>query len=291
MEIVTTLFGIRNILDISLVAFLIYLFLLLLKRTHATFVLGGIMILSIVYGAAFFFNFPLTEIILQYFFTFLIFIIIVVFQREFRNFFEWIFVLGMSGGRKKKSLSQITNEQIYDAVNYLAPRKIGAIIVLTGIQPVDRFTTGGYALNGNISSPLLLSIFDPSSPGHDGAVIIEGDKIVKFGAHLPLSERSESYKNLGTRHRAAIGLSERTDALIIVVSEERGTISIARNGNIGVVSDREVLQIEIDNFLVEIPEINRHWHRWLTQNITIKVAAVGLSLLLWYLFVFRNISN
>jgi diadenylate cyclase len=91
---------------------------------------------------------------------------------------------------------------------------------------------GGIALDGQVSTPLLLSIFDPSSLGHDGVVIVEADRVRKFGVHLPLAERFEHYGHMGTRHRAALGLAERSNALVVAVSEEHGTISVASGGEL-----------------------------------------------------------
>jgi diadenylate cyclase len=111
--------------------------------------------------------------------------------------------------------------------------------------------------------------------------------VTKFAVHLPLAEHYESYKHLGTRHRSALGLSQRTDAFVIVVSEERGTISIAHRGVLSVISDREVLQNEIEKFLAQQPA-QKKWYRWFTQNIALKISALGLAIILWLLFVYGN---
>lgn len=281
-----SVFRVADFFDILLVAFLIYLVLILLKRTRSYFVLGGIVLLFVVYSLAHFFHFYLTTLLLQYFFTFLIVILVVVFQRELRNFFEWIFVLGLFARRRTRALSPATSTEIIEAIGYMVERKIGSLIVLPGVQPVDRFLEGGFELEGQVSKNILTSIFDPSSPGHDGAVVIEGDRIKKFGVHLPLAEKFQAYKELGTRHRSALGLSERTDALILAVSEERGTISVAHNGELKVIESVSLLQEKIKKFLAEGEPQKKSLESWLTQNTQEKLIAFLLALLLWSTLVF-----
>ncbi len=159
--------------------------------------------------------------------------------------------------------------------------------MLTGRQPLGRLLEHGTTLNGLVSKTLLLSIFDPSSPGHDGAVIIEGNTVKKFGTHLPLAENFTKYKELGTRHRSALGLSQRSDALVIVVSEERGTVSIAEQGELHMVENSLDLKNVIKSFLMEEQAGEGPWHRWLIQNTREKLLALAISIALWTLFVLR----
>ena len=281
------IFLISDAIDIFLVALFIYLILILLKRTHSYFIMGGILVLAAVYAAANFFNFFLTSFILQYFFTFLIIILVVVFQKEMRNFFEWIFVLGLFGRKKRSSVSEVASIEILETVEYLASKKIGAIIVLTGTQPLGRFLENGFVLNGHLSKPLLLSIFDPSSPGHDGAVVLEGNTVKKFGVHLPLAEKFQKYKELGTRHRSALGISQRSDAMVIVISEERGTISIAEQGELTIIETPTQLKETVKNFLIHEDSVKSSRKRWLTENTQEKVIALLIALALWILSVLR----
>src|SRR5262249_3136950 len=126
--------------------------------------------------------------------------------------------------------------------------KTGALIVLHGRDPLHRHVDGGWDLDGALSQPLLDSIFDPHSLGHDGAVLVQRGRLARFGCHLPLSKQ---LSDLGTRHAAALGVTERTDALCIVVSEQRGTITVSRNGELETLPDSRVLQQRLEAFYGE----------------------------------------
>jgi len=276
----------KDIIDILLVAVLVYMILALLKRTHSLFIFGGIIILFAVYLLVRVLNLYLSGIVFQAFITFFAVIFVVIFQRELRQFFEWVSVWGGLSERKKLTASEYTSNYLVQVITHLAQNKIGAIVVLTGEQPIDRFLEGGIGLNGKISVPLLLSIFDPSSPGHDGAVVIEGDRVKKFGVHLPLADQFEKYGGLGTRHRAGLGIAQRSDALAIVVSEERGTISLAYQGELKVLTGSEGLKGAVEKILKEKFAIaeKKPWHFWATHNLKEKILAVALSLILWLVF-------
>ena len=165
----------------------------------------------------------------------------------------------------------------------LARAKIGALVVIRGKDSIARHLDGGEEVKGLLSEPLLKSIFDPHSIGHDGAVVIDGHLIDKLGCHLPLSTNFEKLPRSGTRHAAAVGLSERSDALGLVVSEERGTISIARHGDLRAVSTPAELADILEAFYDEIapkPEM-RTWIGFLRRNYREKVVSFGLAVALW----------
>ncbi|KKU52686.1 MAG: TIGR00159 family protein [Candidatus Sungbacteria bacterium RIFCSPLOWO2_02_FULL_47_9] len=281
-------FQLADLFDILVVTLLIYIVLLLLKRTHSYFILGGIATLFFVYLIARLFNLYLTGLLFQSFFTFFIIIIVIVFQKELRNFFEWISILGRLSGKRPKTMPERIRDIITKSTEYFSARRIGALIVFQGRQPLERLLDGGVGLDGKISAQLLLSIFDPATPGHDGAVIINADRVKKFAVHLPLSERFKGGE-LGTRHRSAVGLSERSDAFVIVVSEERGTISLARFGALTVLDGTEELEQKLEEFFKEISLISegKPWYSWVTSNFREKVLALGFAFFLWFLFVFQ----
>jgi diadenylate cyclase len=277
----------KDALDIIVVAVLFYAFLLLLRRTHSRFIVNGIIILLVLYALARFFNLYLTSMLFQAFFAFFAVIMAVIFQRELRSFFEWLYIWGRLSRAQKEALPDSVADQIVDALTYLAQRKIGALIVFPGKQMIDGLLQGGVTLDGQVSTPLLLSIFDPSSPGHDGAVLVEANRVRKFSVHLPLAERFEQYGNLGTRHRAALGLGERSDALVVAVSEERGTISVAYGGELRTLGQSGGLTEDVASLLKERfqNEPRRPWHWLLTHNAGDKIVAVLFSLLFWAIFV------
>jgi hypothetical protein len=173
------------------------------------------------------------------------------------------------------------------SVAHLASTRTGALLVIPGAEDIERHVQGGVSLSGDLSEPLLLSLFDASSPGHDGAVILRGSQVERFAVHLPLSSNRAQLGQGGTRHAAALGLSERTDALCIVVSEERGKVSVASHGVLRTLQRPEELADELDRFLQEMsPEKPGEplWHRirgvWKEASASILLAA-----LLWVVFV------
>lgn len=284
--------GVSGLLDITFISLLIYAFLVWFKKTRATFVLTGILIIGFIYLLARQFNLYLTTSILQGFFTVILIAIIVIFQNEIRDFFEKIAVWSLNPSlRKQKSTSFSFKEvnAIIQAVAEMAKEKIGALIVIRGKDPLDRFLEGGFELDGKISEPILISIFDPHSVGHDGAVVIEDGRIEKFSCHLPLSKNFEQLKNRGTRHAAALGLSELTDAFCIVVSEEKGTISVARNGEIKQVGLEQLILI-LENFYQEIaPKRNTSsWYEFFKKNYKEKAIAITMALALWFVLVHES---
>jgi hypothetical protein len=155
---------------------------------------------------------------------------------------------------------------------------------------IDRHLASCESLNGVISERILKSIFDPHSTGHDGAVVIEKDIIRSFGCHLPLSKNSELMGITGTRHAAALGLSELTDAICFVVSEERGTISVARHGRIDEVDGTERLSQVLDSFYQEFQTDKEsiRWKEFFRRNYREKILAVSLALALWFVLVHES---
>ncbi|MFA6407748.1 MAG: diadenylate cyclase [Candidatus Paceibacterota bacterium] len=283
-------FGIKETLDIIVVAFLAYLFILLLKRTHSFFIFLGVILFGAIYFAARFFDLYLTRLIFQTVFPFFVFILIVIFQRELRYFFEWLATWRiLSFLKQKNTFSEVALNDSIATIMRLAETKMGALIVFTGRQSIDRFLSGGVTLGGRISVPLLLSIFDDSSPGHDGAVIINNSRIEKFGARLPLAKKFE-YENLGTRHCAALGLSQRSDAFIVVVSEERGTISYAHDGTLTMVREPIELKEALQAFLHDAmpSQTKGRFYALFTRNIPEKAAAVLFALAFWFIFVVQS---
>ncbi len=309
--------GISGFFDIAFMSLLIYSVLIWFKKTKATFILTGIFIIGVVYLIARLFNLVLTTFVLQAFFAVILVAIIVIFQEELRQlfgqvpeklsqffeqipdrirrFFERMPFWGTTPNpvREKSMISTYKEIQtLARTIIDLAHKRNGAIIVINGKSNLTRHLDGGVDLNGEISEPLLKSIFDPNSIGHDGAAVIEKGLISKFSCHLPLSKNFDLLQNLGTRHAAALGLAEVTDALCIVISEERGTISFARSGELHQVGQEQILLL-LEDFYEEIGPFNssEKWHSVFTKNYREKALAVFITLTLWFVFVYGSNLN
>ncbi len=279
--------GVPDVLDVALVGTLIYALLLWFKRTRAAFVALGLFLLVVVYVIAWMAGMYMTIRLFQGFFAVFIVAVIIIFQEEIRSAFERIAVWSLTGGVLKSAPTHRQVEILVRSLGDLARDHIGALVVLRGLDPLDRHVEGGWDLNGELSEALIKSIFDSHSLGHDGAFIVEEGRVSRFGVQLPLSKDFSKITNLGTRHSAALGLSERCDALCLAVSEEHGTISVARRGELKTLGDLEDLQDEIGQFLNRLmPDPSRGAIAgFFTENWREKLAAAAVTMLLWVLFV------
>jgi diadenylate cyclase len=213
---------------------------------------------------------------------------VVVFQSDLRRLLDRIGAWGFSHRADALPSSQTVNV-LAEATAKMAAARTGALIAIRGAEPWDSHIQGGISLNGEVSRPLLYSIFAPDTPGHDGAVLLEGDRITKFGAHLPLAARlPEASRFGGTRHAAALGLAEECDALVIVVSEERGTISVAENGELAPLSSASELGVRLDDFWRRHygakAAVGERW--WGRRSIETALLSLSLAILAWLLFAF-----
>lgn len=281
---------ISDLLDIAIIAVFAYIALMWFKKTASRFVLIGIFILGAIYAVARVFHLYLTESALQGFFAILAIALIIIFQEDIRRFFErlatWRFI------RKDTfETSPLQNAEIINlAVTRLIQNRRGALLVLKRDDFLDRHLKGGFDLEGSLSEAILESIFDPHSIGHDGAVVLEDGRITRFGCHLPLSVNPGKIGNLGLRHTAALGLSERCDAFCIVVSEERGTVSIAREGSLVRLHHPGDLLAILEQFYRETAPEKGAWMRWITENWGEKVVAILLACGLWLAFGYQTES-
>jgi diadenylate cyclase len=279
--------GILDLFDILFVAVLFYTAIVWLRSTRAAFIVRGLFTLVAIYIVARQLDLQLTAWIFQGFFAIFLIMVVVIFQEELRQIFERI-ALWSLGGKTSSPLHSDAADILLRTLADLARDKIGALVVVCGKAPIGRHLSGGIESGSKLSEPILRSIFDPHSPGHDGAVIIEGDRITRFAAHLPLSKDVRQLANVGTRHSAALGLSELTDAFCIVVSEERGQISIARDGRLRPMENFQELAALLQEYLDEkypSPVHRRISIELLRQNWLAKAAGLGLAIGLWYVFV------
>src|SRR5271154_2563741 len=218
------------VIDIVIVAALIYQFLLIIRGRRAVHVLLGLGVLALIYALAVWVKLDLLHTILATLAPYTAIALIVMFQSELRR------VLARLGRRPFLGVSQIErrelNQEVVLAVGRMSQNKTGALIVLERKMGLRTFVESGVNLDASVSRDLLCSIFHPGGALHDGAVIIQGDRIGAAACFLPLTTNPALVTELGTRHRAAIGISEESDCIAIVVSEETGKVSIAAFGEI-----------------------------------------------------------
>ncbi|MEW9105534.1 diadenylate cyclase CdaA [Paenibacillus sp.] len=225
---------IKNIIDILIVSYVIYKLLVLIRGTRAVQLLKGIFILVVTWAISTWFDLYTLKWLMNQMFTFGVLAIVIIFQPELRRALEQLGRGKMFGGRavvQEDETARVISELI-KAVNYMSRRKIGALIVFERVTGLNEYTESGIAMDSRISSELLINLFIPNTPLHDGAVIIQGSQIAAAACYLPLTENPFISKELGTRHRAAIGISEVCDAISVVVSEETGQVSLAINGQV-----------------------------------------------------------
>jgi hypothetical protein len=218
-------------------------------------------------------------------------VVLLAFQDDLKRFFERLAVWGLR--RESGAPAESAVESVVRASFALAEARHGALIVLPGREPLERHLEGGVLLGGRVSDVLLLSLFDPHSPGHDGAIVIVADQVRHFGVHLPLSANFAELSSSGTRHAAALGLAERCDALVIVVSEERGVVSVAEGEALNVAATPDALRTEITRF-VEATRVGARRtgpveERWSMRRVRQRAGewavALALALTLWTLVV------
>ena len=221
------------IVDISLITFLIYSALRSVQGTKLMTLVRGVLLFILLKIISGWLGLGTFEWLLNQVITYGVIAAVIIFQPEIRRGLESlgrttnIFSFSLSDDKKKQSSHIKAYEKSFD---YMSERRIGALIVIEQSQTLEEYTSTGIKLDADISSELLINIFIPNTPLHDGAVIIQGDKIAVTSAYLPLTENGKISKEFGTRHRAAIGISEVSDAITLIVSEETGGLSITQNG-------------------------------------------------------------
>lgn len=225
--------GFLDVLDILIVAFILYRIYLMVKDTRAITLLKGVVVLLIVTVLVTWFNFHATSWLLQKIVTLLFIALPIIFQPELRRALEHI-----GKGRFLKTTANLNYDtrsvvdELVKASKNMSSTKTGALIVIERDMRLNDISSTGVPIDGLVTAEFLINIFVKNTPLHDGAVVIRENRVIAAGCLLPLTESRDLSTELGTRHRSAIGLSEQCDALIIIVSEETGTISVAEEGHI-----------------------------------------------------------
>lgn len=233
LDNILSLQNLTNVIDIVLVWYLINKLITILKGTRAIQLLKGVFVIVLIKMGAVLLDLSTIDWIINQIIRWGVVAVIIVFQPEIRRGLEH---LGKTGFRNRANHMVRTSDyfiqEIDKAIQYMAKRKIGALISIELNDLLDEYAHTGIQIGGDLSNQLLINIFIPNTPLHDGAVIVQDFNITSAASYLPLSENPLISKELGTRHRAAIGLSEVTDAVTIIVSEETGGISIAHQNRL-----------------------------------------------------------
>ena len=241
-------FGWRDAVDVLLVAFIIYGILNLIRGTRAMQISIGLMLLASTFFVARAFDLRALETISRDILFYLPFAVIVLFQQEIRRALARMGTNPLLSifGRRNHGLP---HDAILNACDILASKKIGALIVIEGSQTLRQYEEGAKPLDALLTTELIIAVFTPGAPLHDGAMIVRGNRVVAAGAFLPLTAAPDPKLAHGTRHRAALGLSEESDAFIIVISEENGSVAVAMDGVLQEHLDRPMLhQLLIERF-------------------------------------------
>lgn len=220
-----------SVIDILIVTFFIYQLIRIARGTKATELLKGILVIILIKFMSSFFQLHTTEYIIDFIIQWSAIALIVIFQPELRRGLQHIGRGSLFSIRKKEDPVENAIEEIVEAVQYMGRRRIGALISIEKDSPLTEYIKTGIEIGAKITSEIIINAFIPNTPLHDGAMIISDRVIASAASYLPLSESAAIPKKYGTRHRAAIGLSEETDAITIVVSEETGLVSVAHRSN------------------------------------------------------------
>ncbi len=276
----------QDVLDIIFLTVVAYYLYTWFKGTKAFKALVGLLGLGIVYTVARFWGLFLTTWVFQVFWQVLVILLIILFQSEIRQVLERVNPLRALGVRKITSLEEWIPD-FTRAVFKLADQRIGALVIIERGDLVGEHITEGQELEGVPNSELLMSIFHKESPLHDGAMLIRGGRVAMVSCYLPLSSSEGVPKKWGTRHRAALGLSERCDACVVVVSEERGKVSLARGGIMERIDNSQKLSEFLLEMVVPLGAPKKSWvekiqflmsNRW-----RVKLTSLALVSILWLL--------
>ncbi|WP_163336862.1 diadenylate cyclase CdaA [Desulfopila sp. IMCC35008] len=253
----------QDLLDILVVAFIIHQLISIIRGTRSVQMVVGLGVLSVVYFLAKIFDLSALMWLMQTFLSSILLIVIIVFQQDVRRALTQV---GKTPFQKTMDVAEKDLDEIIRSVFYLSKRRIGALMIIERETGLQEFVESGFKLDAQLSKELLISIFMPVSPLHDGGVIIHKGRIQTAGCILPLTQNPYINKRYGTRHRAAIGISEETDAVVLVVSEETQEVSIVRHGALTTVSDEISLSNSLRAIFLPKEGTSQSWKSWLYKG-------------------------
>jgi uncharacterized protein (TIGR00159 family) len=274
----------QDVLDILFLTIVAYYLYVWFRGTKAFKALAGLLALAIIYTAARAWGLFLTTWMFEILWQVLIILLIILFQAEIRQVLERVDPLRKIGLRRHSKPAEWI-EDFTQGIFSLAERKIGSLAIIERLDKVDEFITAGTTLEGDPTPELLLAVFQKESPFHDGAVLIREGKVVAAACYLPLSSDEELPKHWGTRHRAALGLLQRCDAMVVVVSEERGEVSLGRGGELATMENQERFsQVVHEAITLPTPEA-KGWcetiRLLLVPRWRLKLATLAIVSLVW----------
>lgn len=254
------IFKFNDLIDIAIITLVIYWLIKVVKETRAMQLLRGIIMLFVILQLSDWFNLNVVNFVLSKTIEVGLLALVIIFQPELRHALERVGTAGLGDilpftnaeSNNEETLNTIT--EISDVCQSMSASRIGALIVIERKSRLNAVLQTGTALDSVVTKEILGNIFYPKTPLHDGAVVISGNRIKAASCVLPLTQNAALPSELGTRHRAAIGMSEQSDAIVIVVSEETGKISIARKGMLTRNYDRESLHKTLQKLLITLPE-------------------------------------
>lgn len=293
--------GISDIIEIILLTIIFYGIIKNVKGTRAWILLKGVVILLTFYMIAYIANFTVIVAIFQSLILFIGFALMLVIQPELRKLVEGIGTKNINisiynilhnifkvkvNNKDKDRFSDTTIQELVKGCFIMGKAKTGALIVIERDIPLNEYVATGIKVNADITSQLLINIFEKNTPLHDGAVIIQNDRVSAATCYLPLSDSKKINKDLGTRHRAGIGLSESTDGVVIIVSEETGAVSIAKNGKLMHNIDREKLTEELRKIQkVKDTETIKVSKNIIDKNFGMRVASLLAAFVTWIMVI------
>ncbi len=269
-------FSFRNVIEILIISFVVYEILALVKHTRSWSLLMGIIVILAFTAGAVIFELDNIVWILEKVSTVAFIGIIIIFQPELRKALEHlgsqkmlrnisINILPEPAGQQDAFTAEIVDELV-KAAFIMAEKMTGALIVIEGNDHLEEVIRTGIEIDGRVSSGLLVNIFEKNTPLHDGAVVVRGSRVIAATCYLPLSNDMSISKDLGTRHRAALGVSETSDSLTMIVSEETGRVSVAQNGRLKRIQSREELRLILMQRTADEETHRFNWLRGMLKN-------------------------
>lgn len=259
----------RDALEIVIIAFLLYYILAWMKRTHAWSLLKGMIVIAAFLLTASILKLDTILWIAQNVVNYAIIALLLVLQPELRMGLDNLGKKNLIGNiipvnvhhHENEGFSEETISEIVKACTEMGKAKTGALIVLQRNEMLSQYETTGIAIDGKVTSGLLINIFEKNTPLHDGAVLISGNRVTAATCYLPLSDSMTLSKDLGTRHRAGVGVSEKTDAVTVIVSEETGRLSLAIGGKLESISDGEQLRQRLTKLMIMPVRFTKRTHK------------------------------